>query len=70
MSDGWLREGDLHGLQLEKIAKINTKQVFSLKAIFSPAVVLPVNLNVQSYRRLTMRWTQTRSAFLAMGENR
>jgi hypothetical protein len=28
MSDGWLREGDLRGLQLEKIAKIEHEASF------------------------------------------
>jgi Photoprotection regulator fluorescence recovery protein len=29
LSDGWLREGDLHGLQPEKIAKIKQEASFS-----------------------------------------
>jgi hypothetical protein len=28
LSDGWIREDDLHGLQPEKIAKIKREQVF------------------------------------------
>lgn len=28
LSDGWIREDDLHGLQAEKIAKIKHEQVF------------------------------------------
>jgi hypothetical protein len=28
LSDGWLREGDLHGLQPEKIAKIKHEASF------------------------------------------
>lgn len=37
MSDGWLKEGDLHGLQPEKIAKIKHHASFFLRVIFSPA---------------------------------
>jgi Photoprotection regulator fluorescence recovery protein len=31
LSDGWLREGDLHGLQPEKIAKIRREASFFLE---------------------------------------
>jgi hypothetical protein len=31
LSDGWLREGDLHGLQPEKIAKIKREASFFLE---------------------------------------
>ncbi len=41
LSDGWLREGDLHGLQPEKIAQIKHEAIFLLRVNFSPLSHFP-----------------------------
>src|SRR5882724_2722732 len=45
LSDGWLREGDLHGLQLEKIAKIKHEASFFAESNFQPRSVHFLQLN-------------------------